>query len=173
MLVLLVGLAYLVVATKITGTNPEVLGYQVKSVLSGSMEPDIQTGSVIAIKTGGDMTRFNENDVITFIEEENILITHRITEVKETDNDIVYVTKGDNNNAEDSEPVLTDNVVGEYTGLTIPYLGYIIHFAQSKNGAFLLLIPGLMLLCYSGYTFWKTLREIETSRHKENESTSN
>ncbi|WP_042222422.1 signal peptidase I SipW [Oceanobacillus manasiensis] len=165
----LIVLAVVVVTSKASGGEPEIAGYQLKTVLSGSMEPGIQTGSLIAVKPDGDMKRFKDGDVITFMDAEEKLITHRITEVVTSGEQVMYRTKGDNNNAVDLEPVLSDNVVAEYTGFTIPYLGYLVNFAQSKNGAFLLLIPGIMLLFYSGITIWRTLAEIEKQNKKNNE----
>ncbi len=49
---------FVVVSSKASGGEPQFFGYQIKTVLSGSMEPGIQTGSIIAVKPGGDMTRF-------------------------------------------------------------------------------------------------------------------
>jgi signal peptidase I len=162
----LIVMAVVVVSSKASGGEPEIAGYQLKTVLSGSMEPGIQTGSLIAVKPDGDMKRFKNGDVITFMDKEEKLITHRITEVMASGEQVMYRTKGDNNNAEDLEPVLSENVVAEYTGFTIPYLGYLVNFAQSRNGAFLLLIPGILLLCYSGLTIWRTLGEIEKQNKK-------
>ncbi|CDO03280.1 signal peptidase I W [Oceanobacillus picturae] len=162
----LIVMAVVVVSSKASGGEPEIAGYQLKTVLSGSMEPGIQTGSLIAVKPDGDMKRFKDGDVITFMDKEEKLITHRITEVMASGEQVMYRTKGDNNNAEDLEPVLSENVVAEYTGFTIPYLGYLVNFAQSRNGAFLLLIPGILLLCYSGLTIWRTLGEIEKQNKK-------
>lgn len=162
----LIVMAVVVVTSKASGGEPEIAGYQLKTVLSGSMEPGIQTGSLIAVKPDGDMKRFKDGDVITFMDEEEKLITHRITEVMASGEQVMYRTKGDNNNAEDLEPVLSENVVAKYTGFTIPYLGYLVNFAQSRNGAFLLLIPGILLLCYSGLTIWRTLGEIEKQNKK-------
>ena len=157
LMVLLISVASVVVITKASGGEPQLFGYQLKTVLSGSMEPGIQTGSIIAVKLAEDKTNFKEGDVITFQEEEDILITHRITEVVKSGDSVLYRTKGDNNNAEDMNPVLSDNVVAEYTGFTVPYVGYFINFSQSKNGAFLLLIPGFLLLIYSAFTIWRVL----------------
>ncbi len=165
----LIVMAVVVVSSKASGGEPEIAGYQLKTVLSGSMEPGIQTGSLIAVKPDGDMKRFKDGDVITFMDKEEKLITHRITEVMASGEQVMYRTKGDNNNAEDLEPVLSENVVAEYTGFTIPYLGYLVNFAQSRNGAFLLLIPGILLLCYSGLTIWRTLGEIEKQNKKGNQ----
>lgn len=164
--ILLMSVALLVIITKTAGGEPQIFGYQLKTVLSGSMEPGIQTGSIIAVKLGGDLNRFKENDVITFMEEDNRLITHRVVEVVQSGEYTMYRTKGDNNNAVDKNPVLSENIVAEYTGFTIPYLGYFINFSQSQNGAFLLLIPGIFLLFYSGFTIWKALAEIDVSNKR-------
>lgn len=167
LMVLLISVATLVVISKASGGEPEFFGYQLKTVLSGSMEPGIQTGSIIAVKTAEVKTGFKKDDVITFLAEEDILITHRITEVVRSDSGVLYRTKGDNNNAEDMNPVLSENVVAEYTGFTLPYAGYFINFTQSKNGALLLLIPGFLLLIYSAFTIWKVLSEIELRPKKQ------
>ena len=51
--------------------------------------------------------------------------------------EVLYKTKGDNNDGEDINPVLSKNVVATYTGVTVPYIGYFINFAQSKNGKYI------------------------------------
>ena len=169
---LLISMTFFVISSKATGGEPEVFGYQLKTVLSGSMEPGIKTGSIIAVKPGGDMTRFKPDDVITFMEEDGKLVTHRVTEVVATGESVMYRTKGDNNNAEDINPVLAENVVASYEGFTIPYVGYFINFSQSKNGALLLLIPGFLLLGYAGITIWRAIREIDLPKENAKEEKS-
>lgn len=166
--ILLIAVAGLVLTTKLSGGEPQVFGYQFKTVLSGSMEPEFMTGSVIAVEPieGDERHSLKEGDVITFMESENKLITHRIIEVKETGNGAFYTTKGDNNNAPDTNSVLAENVVAKYTGFTIPFLGYAVNFAQTQNGAFLLLIPGLFLVGYSLFTIWQALRELDKMNKK-------
>ena len=44
------------------------MGYQFKSVLSGSMEPTFLTGSIIAIEPNKDGSKYQKGDVITFKE---------------------------------------------------------------------------------------------------------
>ena len=158
----LIFMIFVVISSKASGGEPSIFGYELKTVLSGSMEPGIKTGSIIAVKPGGDMTRFKEDDVITFLKEKDMLVTHRVVEVIENNSQVMYRTKGDNNGAPDSELVLSDNVVAEYKGFTIPFVGYLINFAQSKNGnLFLLILPGLLLLAYSAFTIWRVLSELE------------
>jgi signal peptidase I len=116
------------------------------------------------------MKRFKKGDVITFKINENTLVTHRITEVIKNPTIVMYKTKGDNNKSPDVNPVISDNVVAEYKGFTIPYLGYIISFTSSKNGAFLMLLPGLLLLGYSIYTIWRTLKQLDKNNSKSTDS---
>jgi len=156
-----------VVSAKASGGEPELLGYQLKTVLSGSMEPGIQTGSIIAVEKTTDPKGYAEGDVITYIDEGDILVTHRITEVISTSDNVMYRTKGDNNEDSDTNPVLSENVVAEYTGYTIPYVGYFLDFTNTKNGAFLFIVPGILLLLYSIFTIWKAIAQIEVTTKKE------
>lgn len=163
---LLIFMIFVVVSSKASGGQPSFLGYQLKTVLSGSMEPTFKTGSIIAIKPLQNPTDLNKGDVITFmLGNEDTFATHRIVEVIKNDNQVMYKTKGDNNDNADPDLTLAQNVVGKYVGFTIPYAGYLVDFAKSKNGAALLLVlPGLLLLCYSGFTIFKALREIDGSK---------
>lgn len=163
-IVLLLSL-FLVISTKASGGEPSLFGYQIKTVLSGSMEPDIKTGSILSIKEVDDPTDFQTGDVITFRTEDDILITHRIVEVNQAGQS--YVTKGDANDGADSEPVMAENIIGSYTGFTVPYVGYIMNFANSKEGtALLLVIPGILLIIYSAVTIWKTFRQIDHGKEE-------
>lgn len=61
--------------------------------------------------------------------------------------------------------MLAENVVGEYTGLTIPYVDYAIVFATSEQGALLVLsLPGVLLVAYSVFIIWRSLRKIDKSK---------
>lgn len=153
---------FAVISSKASGGEPQLFGYQLKTVLSGSMEPGIHTGSIIAMKQGGDMKRFVKGDVITFHMDEKTIVTHRVAQVIKRDGKIYYETKGDSNKSTDMNPVSSDQVIGEYTGFTVPYIGYFTEFAKSKEGnAILMIIPGILLLAYSVFTVWKALSKLE------------
>ncbi|WP_245937382.1 signal peptidase I SipW [Saliterribacillus persicus] len=153
---------FLLAFSKITGDNPSLFGYQLKIVLSGSMEPAIQTGSVIAVQDVSDKTTLETGEVITFIDESERLITHRITDVRTSGDSVLYQTKGDNNDAVDQAMVIDENVVAKYTGFTVPYAGYVVNYAQSDIGSALLFIgPGILLIIYGSFIIWKTIRELD------------
>lgn len=166
---LLIFMVFVVISSKASGGEPQFLGYQLKTVLSGSMEPTFKTGSIIAIKSVDDSTSLKKDDVITFMESEEKLVTHRIIEVVGNGEQTMYQTKGDNNEDLDTNPVLPQNVVGKYSGVTIPYAGYLIDYAKSKNGsALMLILPGLLLIIYSAVSILKALKEIDkTNKSKD------
>lgn len=165
MLIALIITVLFVISVRASGGEPTLFGYQFKTVLSGSMEPEIQTGSIIAVQPVEEERRFHKGDIITFKTKEDILVTHRIVEVNGDGKQ--YITKGDNNDAVDSEPVIADNIVAHYAGFTIPYVGYAAHFASTKQGvALLLILPGIFLLCYSFVIIWRALQQIEVQKEK-------
>lgn len=155
---------FMIVSSKLSGEEPNLFGYQMKTVLSGSMEPKIQTGSIIFIQQFEKDEILTEGDVITFLTEEDILVTHRIIEINGNE----FITKGDNNNGNDIKPVLSQNIIGKYTGITIPFIGYGMGFAKTKLGsALLLILPGLYLIGYSFIIIGRLSREIEDTKNDE------
>ncbi|KAB2331918.1 signal peptidase I SipW [Bacillus mesophilum] len=170
----LILMAFLVVSSKASGGEPQAFGYQLKSVLSGSMEPTFQTGSIIAVKPvdAEQAKKLKKDDVITYVTSDEILVTHRIIGVTESGDQVMYETKGDNNQTADMESVLSDNIRAVYSGFTIPFAGYFIDFAQSKEGSAILLIgPGVLLLAYAAFSIYQGLRELEPKAKKEEETT--
>ena len=167
---ILILMIFLFVSTKVSGGEPQVFGYQLKTVLSGSMEPGIKTGSIILVKPGGDMEKLNKGDVITFINEDRVIVTHRILEVIKSGEQVSYRTKGDNNKTADPNSVLSNNILAKYTGFTIPYVGYIADFAKSKAGnALFLILPGILLICYSLFSIWNSFSQLEKRNKKTSE----
>lgn len=155
-----------ILMSKLTGGEPSFYGYKLKTVLSGSMEPTIHTGSIIAVSPVeiGAGNRFKAGDIITFRADEQRLITHRIIDVRsnKSGDTVLYRTQGDNNDAPDSALVPSANIVGAYTGFTIPYAGYFLSFAGTKTGNIVLLIvPGLLLLLYGAFSIWKVITRLE------------
>ena len=124
-----------------------VLGYQVFTVLSGSMEPVYHTGSLIYVKDV-DYRDLGEGDVITFMLNEETVATHRIVGVvpDEADPSVIrYRTKGDANDAEDGALVHYKNVIGSPV-FTIPYLGYVANYIQNPPGTYIAISAGAVLM---------------------------
>ena len=119
------------------------------TILTQSMYPTIKAGDVV-VTYKDDKDKYNVGDVVTFISDSNggITVTHRVVEVYELNGYYSYATKGDNNNAKDSEMVKSDNVLGKVV-LKIPKIGYAQQFLVSKTGWIVaVLLPCLGVVIY-------------------------
>lgn len=115
------------------------------TVLSGSMEPKIHTGSLIFIKP---IKEYNIGDIVTkTTEEKNVTITHRIIEKEIIEGKTMFVTKGDANNIGDNEKVPAETILGKVF-LHIPYLGYVVNFAKTTQGLILIIIIPAVIIVY-------------------------
>lgn len=127
--------------------GPRLMGMQVFTVLSGSMEPVYHTGSLIYVRDVDPM-EIQPGQVITFMLDEDTVATHRVVEVvpDETDRSVVrFRTKGDANDAEDGGLVHCNNVLGTPV-FTIPQLGYLANYIQKPPGMYLAISAGALLL---------------------------
>ena len=124
-----------------------LIGLQVYTVISGSMEPNYHLGSIIYVKKVEPQT-LQKGDVITFMLSENTIATHRIVEVIPDENDPTVVrfrTKGDANDAVDGGLVHYKNVIGSPV-FTIPKLGYVANYIQNPPGTYIAIAGGAFLL---------------------------
>lgn len=136
-----------VVILAILLVGARLVGLQVFTVLSGSMEPTYHVGSIIYVKDV-DPFALEEDDVITFMLDEDTVATHRIVEVIPDENDTSVVrfrTKGDSNEAVDGSLVHYKNVIGSPV-FTIPKLGYVANYIQNPPGTYIAISAGAILL---------------------------
>lgn len=114
------------------------------TVRSGSMEPAIRTGSIILVRAADT---YHVGDIISIaLKGDAKTITHRVVAIHDTDSGPVFETKGDNNEEADQEQVPARAVIGK-TLFTIPWLGYIVAYAQTKQGFLLLIaVPALLII---------------------------
>jgi signal peptidase len=124
-----------------------ILGIVPYVVLSGSMEPSIETGSVCFINKHAKFENIKEKDVIAFKMNDGTLVTHRAIEI----NDSGIVTKGDNNKDADRNIVTNSNFVGKNL-FWIPKVGYVIKAFQTTTGR-IIAVALILLLLVSGFLF--------------------
>lgn len=90
-------------------------GYTFFEVVSGSMEPTINTYDLIIVKLDQNV---GENDIVTFYSD-NTFITHRIIQYKSDDK---ILTKGDANNTSDkyiNKEMIIGKVIHNFRGFGI------------------------------------------------------
>ncbi|MDY4140569.1 MAG: signal peptidase I [Eubacteriales bacterium] len=161
-------LAVLLVGVRVVGLTPY-------AVLSGSMEPTYHVGALIYVKdvAPADIT---VGMPITFVVNEDLLLaTHRVVDIEvlttrqeqmldeagtplldDAGNPVMeevpldepvyyYQTKGDANDAVDGTPVHYKNVVGTPV-FSIPYLGYLSSWLQTRQGMIMGICIALVLV---------------------------
>lgn len=135
--------------------------YKILIVQSGSMEPAIKTGAVVVVKPTDN---YQINDVITFAgENSKKSTTHRIIDIEDTDGKKNFVTKGDANNAEDSNRITEEKIIGKVL-FSVPYVGYVVAAAKEPLGFVLLIIvpASLIIIDEAG----KIYKEIKKKKEK-------
>ena len=166
--ILIVFLAIALVGVRVFGLTPY-------TVLSGSMEPTYHVGSLIYVKEV-EPSEVEVGDPITFVVNEDLLVaTHRVVEIDvqtsrqqtivdengeamvDAEGNPIYeevpldepayyfTTKGDANDAVDGSQVYYKNLLGEPV-FTIPYLGYLSSWIQTKKGMIISINVALILL---------------------------
>lgn len=140
-------LVALVVVLALLLVGARLVGLQVFTVLSGSMEPTYHVGSLIYVKEV-DPFSIEAGTPITFLLDEDTVATHRVVEVvpDEEDSSVIrFRTKGDANAVEDGSLVHYKNVLGTPV-FTIPYLGYVANYIQQPPGTYVAISVGALLL---------------------------
>ena len=119
---------------------PKVLGFSNAIVISGSMAPDININDVVIIK---DEDNYKVGDVVTYKDQKNVYVTHRIVEQSPTG----FVTKGDANNTIDAKEVSLNQIQGKVV-FSSRFLGSLIQWTHTPLGIALLLILAFLIIFF-------------------------
>lgn len=123
--------------------TPSFYIYKAYLISTESMEPELKKGDAIIIKKVAE-DQLRVNDIVTF-KINGEIITHRIVRIDEVNSEKFYITKGDNNNVEDSDELRFSDIEGKQI-IKIPHLGNIV--AGLKNGIVIILVVLIALIMY-------------------------
>lgn len=97
-------------------------------VRSGSMIPTLQVGDLIIVNPFDHNVK--EGDVIVYIRPgANYLVIHRVHKIY---NDGKIMTKGDHNCCPDPYYISNKDIIGKWTGVKVPLIGYFILFLRGE-----------------------------------------
>ena len=139
----------------------KLLGYQMLTVDSGSMEPNFPEDSLIFVRAV-DPSGLQSDDVITFtVDEKGTLVTHRIVAVLTDERS--FITMGDANNTNDPSTVPYGNVVGK-AELCLPKAGAVFRVVTAQeNRVYVYIVIGILI----GLTvMWIILDHIKKKKAK-------
>lgn len=117
-----------------------MMGIRPMIILSGSMQPAIETGSICLVNTKVGYSKIKSEDIITF-NLRDVKVTHRVQKITRDG----IITKGDANEVSDLGVVTEKTYYGKVIG-SVPYLGFIFqyirnHMAFFATASVIVLIP--------------------------------
>ena len=129
---------------------PQMFGIVPYTVISGSMEPAIPTGSIVYVKKT-QLHTIESGEVITFYMNTNAAVptTHRVVE-NHTDTQ-EFITKGDANEKTDIVTIPYAQVEGKVI-LSVPMMGYLVGLLNTRGGFLIwtgIFLAGILLLSRS------------------------
>lgn len=130
-LIIIVIIILLICVAKNRNIVCDKLPIRLLKVKSNSMYPVLKKGDIILIKR---YNNYKNGDIITYAEDSNYLVTHRIIEK----NNNSFKTKGDNNDSEDDKTIKLKNIKGKV----------IIILNRKSQVAIILLVFFLLSFCF-------------------------
>ena len=148
-----------------------IFGYMPLTVESDSMSPTFKKGDMILCKEIDDVNDLKKDDVITFwtlIDGKRVKNTHRIVEVNNVDGSVSFITRGDNNSADDDVPAYSSDIIGKWTDVKISGFGKVLDFLKTKKGFFIcIIIPLAVFFLFELYKFIATIIEVKNGDKSE------
>lgn len=140
-----------------------LMGFIPLTVESDSMKPTFSKNDLIVCREVDDINSLQKGDVITFwtiIDGKKVKNTHRIVDINEFESTRSFVTRGDNNNLDDTLPAYAGDVIGKWTEFKVGGIGKFFSFLRTKKGFFVcILIPMALFFLFELYKFIVTLIE--------------
>lgn len=128
------GLIGLVIVVALMITLPGLFGIKLYNVTTGSMEPAIPIGSLIAVKYE-EPDQIHAQDIIAF-EHRGSVVTHRVVENDQSSQQ--FITRGDANAQNDFEPVPYIDLIGVLK-MHVPVIGAFFAWLSTMSGKLFLL----------------------------------
>ncbi len=153
------------------GRVPSFFGYSVMRVVSGSMEPTLPVDAFILVKQT-EAQELAVGDIISFYSADPAISgspnTHRIAGIRQTEDGISLITKGDANPVEDSYPVSEEALIGRFVGR----VGFFEWVSRLLGNQLVFLL--VVILPLIGMTAWQVrhivLLRREASQEEEHEA---
>ncbi|MFA6518999.1 MAG: signal peptidase I [Candidatus Shapirobacteria bacterium] len=138
-----VGLVAVMLALSFWTNSNGIIKTKPYIVQSGSMEPTINTGDIIIV---APQSKYYRNQVITFKDSEERVVTHRIVGDNQN-SDGPFTTKGDANQTTDEEEITPAKIIGKVV-FTLPKLGYVVAYSRTPTGLIILIIVPMTIIAY-------------------------
>lgn len=148
---------------------PNILGVQLLSIKTDSMYPELKAGDLAIDGPVKDVSKLRPGEIITYwtvIDGERVLNTHRIVNIFDGGDYLIFETKGDNNTSVDPLTVHESEIIGKYK-FHIGGLGKAFDYLQTPTGFFLVvLLPVLLFFIFNLVQFFRALFEYQGVKNR-------
>lgn len=148
---------------------PRVMGWVPLTILSGSMEPTIPTGSQVVVEPvegDEDAQTLQIGDVVTFMPypDDPTLVTHRIVSRSVgTDGSVSFTTQGDANGAADPWELTATQLRGEVR-YHVPYAGHVATLLDGNQKSTGIVAVAAILFGYAALQLVTAIRDARRSK---------
>ena len=143
------------------GDTKAIMGYRFLTVLTGSMEPELNVGSLILVKEI-PLNDLKVEDIITYKTQNNgSLVTHRIVKINDNGS---LISKGDANNTEDIGEIKESQIQGKVI-FSISKMGEVLLYLKQN---IIIVIAILIIILFAPEIIRKIKCRIPSSDKKSN-----
>jgi signal peptidase I len=147
-LIMMALISIILILDRISENVPQVGGYQVYVIKSDYLSPEVASGS-LAIGRKADLGQINEGDIITYrsADDSAAIAAGRVAGIKRENGLRVIDVSGADASGE-RQSVEPEAVIGRLI-CAVPYIGYLIDYAQTREGLILLIfVPGILIIVF-------------------------
>ncbi len=153
------------------GDNKSIGGYRVFTILTGSMKGVYDINDVVLVKEVDKKTLKVGDDIAYLGEKDSYkgkIVTHRIINIENKNNQMIIHTKGVSNILED--PVITNNKIYGKVESKLTFISLINKTIKNKYGFFFLIFVPLVLVIFLEIADTITDQKLEKQLLKKRES---
>ena len=147
-------LAAMLFVLAVTVVIPRVSGSTPYTILTSSMKPTYPPGTLVVVKPV-DPQELGIGTAITYQFASGLpeLVTHRIVATRQSGaGELTFVTRGDNNGADDENPVQLGQIRGK-VWYSVPYMGYVNNWLNGEQRRITVTVIVIGLAGYALFMF--------------------
>ncbi len=148
---------------------PNVFGLRLLSIQTNSMADTLMPGDLVISVGVKDKSTLRPGDIITYwtvINGERVLNTHRIINIYDGGDYLIFETQGDNNTSVDPLTVHQNEIIGKYK-FRLPGVGKVFDYLQTPTGFLLIVVvPVFIFFIYHLVQFFRVLFEYQNVKNR-------
>ncbi len=169
LLIFLIAVVIVMFDARISGESPNIFGFHIFRVSSGSMEPELMIGDVILVKEV-DPSKIEKGDTVTYLGDEgdfsDKFITHKVIETEYINGEYVFTTQGVSEYSLEPDPAWDESQLIGVLVCKVPFIDWLYSFFLKPYG---LMTFVLVIIVLFGYEIISLIVSYKTSSYDEEE----